>query len=201
MMKKMVLYCLALGLLFFETGWAKGFEAELSVGNTSIDGGVHFKNEIAGGGFWKAGSSVIYTDDDETEYKWAELDFRVGSDTWQPGLTTEVGLKTIFGDAEDNGYSGDVGALAFSGRIGYVFPTTMLPLPLEVFGSLSYAPEILSFRDTDDYMAYEIGAGVRIVQNASIILKYVAYDMDMETGTRGWNFDDDALRIGLVMRF
>lgn len=199
-MKKILLLILILGFWTAGTTWADGYEADLTAGNTSIQGGLHFKRDLANG-FWKAGASALYTDDDDTEYKWLELDFTVGSDTLRPGLSCEVGLKGIVGDAEYSRFSGDVGALAFAGQVGYVLPIPQIPTPIEVFGGLAYAPEIMSFRDTDEYLAYYLGVGVRIVTNASIILKYSSYDVDMEAGPGAWNLDDEAIRLGLVMRF
>jgi hypothetical protein len=200
MMKKALLCILILGVCMITNSWADGYETELTAGNTSIQAGIHYKKELANG-FWKAGAAGLYTDDDDTEYQWLELDFSVGSDTLKPGLTAEVGIKGIIGDAEENRFSGDVGALAFSGQVGYVFSPNNIPTPLEVFAGLTYAPEIMSFRDTEDFLAYYFGIGVRIVQNASIILKYSAYDVDMEAGPGEWDLDENAIRLGLVMRF
>ena len=198
-MRKIVLLLLVFTGLIASPCWAAGVEAELSVGNTSVEGGVHFINDMANG-FWKAGGSVLYTDDDYTEYKWLELDFTVGNEL-VPGLTCEVGLKGIAGEAEDYGVTGDVGAVAFAGRVVYVFPKQGMPVPVEAFAGLAYAPEILSFQDTEDYLAGYIGIGVRIVRNATIILKYNAYDVDLESGPGKWNLDDGQFRLGLVMRF
>ncbi len=199
-MRKILLFPMVLLWLTAGVCWASGFDADLTVGSASIEGGFHIKNDL-GNGFWRAGGSALYTDDDNTEYRWLELDFTVGSETMVPGLTAEVGIKGVFGEAEDYGFSGDVGAAAFAGRIGYVFPQRSMPVPIEVFAGLAYAPEIMSFRDTEEYLAYFIGVGVRIVQNASIILKYNAYDVDMEQGPGNWDLDDSQFRLGLVMRF
>lgn len=199
-MRKIPLFLMVCLWLSASACWASGYDADLTVGGASIEGGFHLKNDLANG-FWRAGGSVLYTDDDNTEYKWVELDFTVGSETMQPGLTAEVGLKGVFGEAEDYGVSGDVGAMAFAGRVGYVFGQRSMPVPIEVFAGLAYAPEIMSFRDTEKYLAYFTGVGVRIVPNASIVLKYNAYDVDMERGPGPWNLDDSQFRLGLVMRF
>lgn len=181
-------------------GWADGFDADLTVGNTSIEGGFHMKKDLTNG-FWRAGGTALYTDDNDTDYKWIEGDFTVGSETLQPGLTCELGLKAVVGDAEDKRDSGDVGAAAFAGRVGYILPFQGMPIPIEVFGSVAYAPEILSFRDTKEYLAYQIGVGFRVVQNATIVLKYNMYDVDMESNGRKWDIDNSNYRFGLVMRF
>jgi YfaZ precursor len=200
MMKKVGIFMMVGILSWAGACWAEGYEAGLAVGNTSIDAGLHYQRDMANG-FWKAGGSALYTDDDNTDYKWVELDFTVGSNALQTGLSCEVGLKGIVGQAEDVGLSGDVGALAFSTQASYLIPARAIPVPLEVFGGISYAPEILSFKDTQSYLAYHLGIGVRIVPNASIILKYVNYDVDMESGRRQWDLDDSVIRLGLVMRF
>jgi len=199
-MRKILLCMMVIAGLTAGHCWAEGYDADLTVGNTSIEGGFHFKKDLTNG-FWRAGATALYTDDNDTDYKWAELDFTVGSETMQPGLTCEVGLKGVVGNAEDNGVSGDVGAMAFAGRVGYVFPQGGMPVPIEVFAGIAYAPEIMSFRDTEKYLAYQIGIGVRIVPNASIVLKYNAYDVDMDSEGRKWDIDNSNIRFGLVMRF
>jgi hypothetical protein len=199
-MRKVLLFMMVLAGLAIGPCWADGYDADLTVGNTSIEGGFHLKKDLANG-FWRTGGTVLYTDDSDTDYKWLELDFTVGSETMQPGLTCEVGLKGVAGDGEDQGLDGDIGAMAFAGRVGYIFPQRGMPVPVEVFAGIAYAPEILSFRDTEQYLAYHIGIGVRIVQNASIVLKYNAYDVDMDSEGRKWDIDNSNFRFGLVMRF
>jgi hypothetical protein len=199
-MKKILLLMMIVCIMAVGPCLAAGLDADLTVGSDSIEGGLHFKNDLANG-FWRAGGSALYTDDDDMEYKWLEFDFTVGSETLAPGMTCDVGVKGIMGEAEDLGFSGDVGAVAFAGRMAYLFPPQRTPVPIEVFAGFAYAPQILSFRDTEEYLAYHIGVGVRIVQNASIILKYNSYDVDLETTSRTWELDDSNIRLGLAMRF
>ena len=190
-----VLVMAAAGLSRADSG-----ELNLNAGNTSVLGGVHYKRDLPSG-YMKAGLSGLYTDDDDLEYKWVQAKFAMGSDTIRPGLTMEVGLDGIMGDAEERGFSGDVGALPFTGYIGYTFPRRVMPLPLEVFGGLSYAPEVLSFRDTDDFLSYRFGVGVEVIPSASVRLEYQYYDVDMEEGPGPWNMDDSVFRVSVVMRF
>ena len=189
-------------IVFSVTGqsFANSWEAYLNAGSTSAAGGVRYKKDLATG-YIKTGVSGIYTDDDDVEYKWAAFTFAVGRENIQPGLTCEVGFKGIIGDGEEAIFSGDIGALAFDGYIGYLFPKHIMPLPLEVYGGLSYAPEVLSFRDTDDFVSYRLGVGLRIVQYTSVNLEYAGIDVDMEEGPGPWNLDDSVVRLGLTMRF
>lgn len=181
-------------------GLANEWEANLSAGTDSVFGGIAYKKAM-NAGYMKADVSGLYADEDDLNYKWAEFKFMVGSETLISGLTCEVGLDGMFGDAEDDGYSGDVGALAFTGYVGYLFSERVMPIPLEIFGGLTFSPEVLSFRDTKNYFSYRLGVGVRIIPNATISLEYIDYEMEMEAGPGEWKLDDDAIRLGLTMRF
>lgn len=200
MVRKIVVRLAVFVFVVSGTGMADGWEANLNAGGTSVIGGIHHKRDL-NNGYMKAGVSGVYTDDNDVEYKWAEFKFVVGREDIQPGLTCEVGLKGIVGDAKENRFSGDLGALAFNGHVGYLFPMRVIPIPLEVFSGVSYAPGVLSFRDTDEFISYNLGIGLRVMKNASVIFEYSAFDVDMESGPGPWNLDDGVFRLGLAMRF
>jgi len=179
---------------------ANSLELDLTAGSTSVSGGVHYKNYVESG-YFRVGGSVVHTDDDEVEYTIGSLDLTVGSDTLMPGLSCDVGLRGIYGTAEDGNVSGDVGALGFTGGVGYLFPSDMIPIPVEVFGGLTWAPGPLAFIDTEDYLEFNAGVGVRIIRNASIVASYTHYRIEMESGPGDWTLKDDVFRLGLAMRF
>ncbi len=200
-MKKILPIILLAGLLISSQCWADGYETALTVNNDSIYGDFQIVTNMADG-FWKTGISGIYTEDNDTNYKWAEVGFTVGSDAFYRGLTCEVGLKGLLGKAEDNDFSGDVGAVAFTGRVTYDFAQQLtLPGSFKVFGGIDYANKILSFQDTEDYMALHLGLGVPLFEHASVIMEYSNYDMDMNDGPGHWSLNDDEFRIGLSMKF
>jgi hypothetical protein len=149
-------------------------------------------------GYLKYGITGVYNDDDDADYQWGTFQVLVGSDTLTPGLWAEVGLKALYGSAEEGLYSGDIGAVAFTGRMGYLLP---LQFPVEVFGGLSYAPGPLSFLDSESFSEITIGIGLRIIQNAGIEISYHAYNVEMEEGPGSWEFDDSAVRFGISMHF
>lgn len=200
MMLRITMFMIMIGLSAHSLCWASGWEGNLSAGSTSVQGGIHYKKDL-NTGYMKTGISALFTDDGDMEYDWAQLKFAVGSDNIRPGLTMEVGLDGIIGEAENNGFSGDVGAVAFTGYIGYLFPKQIIPIPLRIYGGLSYAPEALSFRDTENYLSYHFGVGVQVVRNASVNLEFHEYDVDMKAGPGHWNLDDDVIRFALVMHF
>lgn len=200
-MKKTAIMFFLAGLFICNHCWADGYEGALAVGSGSIRGDFQIVKSMADG-FWKTGVSGVYTEKSEKKYKWGELGFRVGSDVLQPGLTCEVGLKGLLGKAERNVFSGDVGALAFTGRISYDFAQQMvLPGAFEVFMDLDYANDILSFQDTENYVGLCFGIGVPLFQHAAVFMDYSIYDMDMTSGPGHWNMEDDLFRVGLSMSF
>lgn len=201
MMKKTALIILLAGFFMCGHCRAEAFEAKVMVSGHSIRADIHSVQKMADG-FWKAGVSGVYTEDDDTEYKWGELRFMVGSDVMNPGLTCEVGLKGIFGKAEERGFSGDVGTVAFSGLASYDLAQQMaLPGSFEVYMGLDYANEILSFMDIEDYLAFHVGVDIPLFERASVIMEYSVYDMDMKSGPGAWDLDDDRFRIGLSLSF
>ncbi len=125
----------------------------------------------------------------------------VGSDTLRPGLNIDVGLRSIFGETEDMGRSGDVGTIAFSAYVDYLFDKAVTVVPLEVFGGFSLAPEIMSFWDCENFREFKVGLGIRIIKNASVQVAYTNHRIEMESGPGDWMLNEDVVRAGIVLRF
>lgn len=181
-------------------GMAEEWEIDLSAGNESVTGGIHDKSYLDTG-YFRIGGSGLYNDDDDTEYKWASFDLTVGSDTLSPGLFCEVGLRAIGGDVDEQSNSGDVGLVAFSLAGGYLFPKETTIIPLEVFSNLTWSPDPLAFLDTEEFLEFNLGVGIRIIKNASVIATYSNYHLEMNSGPEDWTLNDDAIRVGVVLRF
>ena len=198
-MRKILLF-----LLMFEltmVGWcvAGEYEVGLTVGEHSINGGLQYKKHTMNG-YWKTGGAALYVDKDNAEYQWLDLDFVVGSETLLPGMGVEVGFKGLLGEVEKF-RSGDVGAIGFTGRVSYTFFREMTFVPIEIYGGFTYAPEVLSFLDTENVFNYKLGVAVYVVENAAIVTEYNAYDIDMNSGGGDWEFSDNEFRFGLKLRF
>lgn len=200
MMMKKLFVGLAVWMAMTGVSMAQSFEFQLDAGSKSLSAGAHYRTYVAQG-FVKGGIIGVYTDDDETEYQWGGLRLVAGNDTLVPGLTCEVGLVALFGDAEDRRHEGDVGALAFEVQGRYVFSERVFPIPIELFSSIRYAPDLLSFRDTDSYGEFNLGVGVELIKNASVVATYTKYQVDFEEGPGSWDLDEDVLRAGIVLRF
>lgn len=195
-----IMVTLALLLALSTVGAAEEWEIDLSAGNESVTGGVHDKSYLDSG-YLRIGGSGLYSDDDELEYKWASLDLMVGSDTLSPGLFCEVGLRGIGGAVDEEPDSGDVGLIGFAFAAGYLFPKEVTMIPLEVFSSLTWSPDPLAFLDSEAFLEFNLGVGLRIIKNASVIATYSNYHVEMKSGQEDWTLNDDAFRLGVVLRF
>jgi hypothetical protein len=201
MFKKLMTTLLTLMLILSaETAAAESMDFELQAGSSSVAGSVDYRRPLYDG-YMKMGISGLHSDSDSTEYHWGALQLLVGSDTLAPGFWAEVGFKGIFGSVEEDAYSGDIAVLGFSGNVGYTFPSYRIPIPVELFGGVTYAPDPLAFMDTSMFTEITFGIDMRLIQQASIELSYHIYNIDLDEGPGRWNFDDNALRFGIVMRF
>ncbi len=195
-----IMAALALLLVTSTVSAAEEWEIDLSAGDDSVTGGVHDKSYLDSG-YLRIGGSGLYSDDDKLEYKWASLDLMVGSDTLSPGLFCEVGLRGIGGAVDEEPRSGDVGLIGFAFSAGYLFAKEVTLIPLEVFSSLTWSPDPLAFLDTEELLEFNLGAGLRIIKNASVIATYSNYHVKMNSGQEDWTLNDDAFRLGVVLRF
>jgi len=193
---------MALGLLLLMSGIASAetWRFDLNAGSDSISGGLHYKAYLDTG-YLRMGGSAVYADDDDISYKWASFDLTVGSDTLRPGLNCDVGLRSIFGNAEDRTRSGDIGAIGFTVLADYLFDKQVTFIPLEIFGGFTLAPEIMSFWDSEDFSEVKVGVGIRIMKNASVQISYTDNRLNMKSGPGDWILHEDAFRAGIAMRF
>ncbi|MBR9982492.1 MAG: hypothetical protein KFF50_15785 [Desulfatitalea sp.] len=199
MLRALILTLVAL-LLMGGVAVAGEWEVGLNAGAHSISANVHHKTYMHNG-YFRVGGAGVYADDDPKEYKWGSIDFLVGSDMLQPGLNVEIGLRGLLGSAENRNVSGDFGAVAFTGGVGYYFSPQVMPIPVELFSSVTWAPSPLCFKDADRYLEFNVGAGLRIISTASIRISYTAHRVEMKSGPGDWELKDDAIRLGIVMRF
>lgn len=199
MMRKLFIVLIVL-ILMNSIAAAETWRFDLNAGTDSISGGIHYKAYLDTG-YLRMGGSGVYADEDSTEYRWASFDLTVGSDTLRPGLNIDVGLRSIFGDADDIGRSGDIGVVGFTVFADYLFDKEITFIPLEVFGGFTLAPEIMSFWDSEDFSEVKLGVGIRIMKNASIQFSYTNNRVNMKSGPGDWTLNENAYRAGIVMRF
>lgn len=223
---KIKFIAIVIGLFVFLVNpfcWAGEYEVELMAGDSTFETGMHYKHRLAGG-FLNAGGYYLQTDDDDLEYQRWLVDFTFGSEMIATDMICEIGLASIFGDAEKQIVSSelvvneatgaepvavettetinsDLAAVAFIAKIGYLFPEDMLTFPFELYGRIIYAPSSICFGDTEDYLSYQVGVGVRIIEYVSFTMQYTTFDVAFESGAHKWDFDEDNFQLGLIFRF
>lgn len=224
--KIMKILFIVMGLLVFimnSVCCADEYEIELMAGDSTFETGIHYKEKLPYG-FIKAGGYYLQTDEDNLEYQRWLVDFTFGSEMISTGMIWEMGLAGIFGKAEKDviytelvvdettgadpvgeeateTYSSDLCVVAFITKIGYFFPEDVMTFPLELYGRIIYAPGSICFGDTENYLSYQLGAGIRIVKYASFMMQFSAFDVGLESGEHNWDFDDSSVQLGLVFRF
>jgi hypothetical protein len=179
---------------------AQTLDLDLKAGSSSLTGSINVRQHL-NRGYLKYGASGMYFDYDATEFRWGALQVMVGNDTLWPGFWAEFGFKGLYGSAEKRIYSGDIGAVAFTGRLGYSTPLGTLPIPLDIIGEISYAPDPLTFMDTDTFSEASLGVGIGIIEQATLEISYHIFDIEMEQGPGSWNIEESALFLGLSLHF
>jgi hypothetical protein len=200
MMKKLC-FAITIWLALTEICLARPTELHLDASNESLSAGGHICSNLEQG-YIKTGIMGVYADDDdETEFKWGGIRVVAGNDTIVKGLTCEVGLFGLVGDAKYRTRSGDIGALAFSIQGKYLFPEHVVRIPIEVFNRIAYAPNLLSFLDTERFFEFSLGAGVQVIKNALVTLTYTRHQVDLDSEQSSWDLDENIIRAGIMIRF
>lgn len=127
-----------------------------------------------------AGIGFLYADDDD--FWLASANLAVKDEVGAPGLNLGLGFKGIFGESDVGDEDFTTAALAFQFMAEYDFRESKANLPVSITASLAWAPEILSFSDTEDYFEFYSAVYLHINYWASIFIGYrdieIEYDND-----------------------
>ncbi len=108
-------------------------------------------------------------------------------------LTFGVGVKTYLGSL-DNG--DDILALAIGGQVRYTIPGTM---PMAIYLSAYYAPEITSFSDSEDVVDYQFGFQIEALPQT---IAFVGIrQLEVSDGNSDYELDDDRIHFGIRLTF
>lgn len=146
------------------------------------------------------GGGFLYSDD-KTEYWLASLNFSVKDEVFTPALSLGLGLKGVFGNTDFVTFDRDTAALAFQFLGDYDLRKTSVNIPISIFASLAYAPEIISFSDTDRYFDFYTGAAFHINYFAAVYAGYRDIEIDYKAGGIKNKLSDDAFFIGITISF
>jgi len=146
------------------------------------------------------GGGFLYSDD-KTKYWLANLYVAVKDEVFTPALGLGLGLKGVFGNTDFVTFDRDTAALAFQFLGDYDFRKTSVNIPISIFASVAYAPEILSFSDTDRYFDIYTGAAFHINYFAAVYVGYRDIEIDYKAGGIKNELSDDAFFLGITISF
>ena len=200
-MKKLttLLMMMLLAVFFTQPVAADPWRAELHAGTTSVFAGLDYKGYLSSG-YYRTGVDVSYNDHDNEEYRIVDGRFLVGSETLAPNLQCELGLKVLLGNVQEGPAEADITAIGFMGRVAFLMPENVLPIPVRLSATLSGAPSPLSMVDLETYSDFTTDISFFVVENAALVIGYHSQHYKLESDG-DWKANDDAITIGLELNF
>lgn len=135
----------------------------------------------------------LYNDDDETKLGSLGFDF-VGEPGNLAGFRAGAGARLYLGKTDSQI---DFINLALGLRAEYTIPQLQ---GLGVAGQIHYAPQILSFRDSERLLESEVRLTYAILPKLTLYVKYQNIRLDIEDRS-GHSTVDDGIRIGFIGSF
>jgi hypothetical protein len=124
------------------------------------------------------GAGFLYADDDD--FWLANVNLAVKDEVGAPGLNLGLGFKGIFGESDVADDDLTTAALAFQFLAEYDFRESTANLPVSITASLGWAPDIISFSDTEDYFEFYSAVYLHINYWASIFIGYRDIEIEYE---------------------
>lgn len=179
---------LALGVVVAAQANADTFEGSLSneavKADVSLDQGTYFLD--VGG--------MYHTDDGKYGYVGAHIEDKDTAKDYP--LQIGIGARLLAVDTK-KGADDDGMAVGLGGFYRFTFPKANR---FSVYGSLYYAPEVLSFQNIDNMYQAEIRGEYRTLRNARVFVRYGLTNVDLD----GYNSDAEmnkSIGLGVVTYF
>lgn len=97
------------------------------------------------------------------------------------GMSIGMGVKTSFTE--------NYAAIPLGLEFAYKIPAPGL-IPMQLNGSLYYAPAVLSMRDADNYLEYRISYDIEIIKNGYITIGYRNIDTNYEGSNADFTYNE-----------
>ncbi len=111
-----------------------------------------------------------------------------------PALTVGMGMKLVYTSIEDE----DFYALPLGIHVRYRLPVEAVPF--YVGGRFYYSPQVLSFQDAKNYMEYQIGLDVMLIDRAGVTAGYRKIDTNFDISDGDATFNESWF-LGVKFRF
>ena len=194
-----------IGLIVFLTiaisgvAFANTYQLELNASHSSVEARFDIVQDLDAG-ILITGIGGVYNDNDD-DYKIADVKVAIGSEMLIPGLNCALGFKGLLGEIEFDNFDVDCGAIGFLFSAVYDIPKTVVTIPLQILSEITVAPRPLCFIDSDKYVEMKAGLGINILENAAIIVGYKHIDIHFDEGLANRKMSDDVISIGYRLSF
>jgi hypothetical protein len=145
------------------------------------------------------GAGFLYSDDDD--FWLTNLNVSIKDEVFAPGLNLGLGFKGVFGESDIIDEDLTTLALAFQFLFGYDFRETNAKLPVSITANIGWAPDIISFSDTEEYFEFYTAVYLHINYWASIFIGYRNIDIDYEKHSKDFEGEHDAFYFGARLNF
>ncbi len=145
------------------------------------------------------GAEFLYSDDDD--FWLSNLNLAIKDEVFATGLNLGLGFEGIFGETDIVDKDLTTLALAFLFLAEYDFRETGAKLPVSLIARLGWAPDILSFDDTEGYFEFYTAVYLHINFWASIFVGYRDIEIEYENGSKDQKLDHDSFYIGARISF
>jgi len=178
---------------------AANTSVELNVNDDEVQANIDVRTDpfqtplIVGAGF-------LYSDNGK-EYWISNIHAAVQDQVLVPALSLGLGLKGLFGNTDFGPRDFDTSALAFQFMGDYDFRKTAANLPLSVGAGFDYAPEVLSFGDTDEYKYFYSQLAFHINEYAAVFVGYRDLEIDYKDSGDRAELSEDAVYLGVGFTF
>jgi hypothetical protein len=145
------------------------------------------------------GGGFLYSDDNDGADIWlSNVNIAIKDEVGTPGLNLGLGFKGIIGETDANVDDFTTLALAFQFLAEYDFRESGANLPISIAASMAWAPEILSFSDTEEYVEFYTAVYIHLNYWASIFVGYRDIEIEYEDDVEG---EHDAFYFGARLTF
>jgi hypothetical protein len=146
------------------------------------------------------GGGFLYSEDDE-DYWIANFQVSVVDEVYVPALQLGIGLQAVFGSADYPTRDYDIAALPFTFIAGYDLRKAKINWPISFLAHFEFAPAILSFSDTDEYLRFTLNGYFHINHFAAVYIGYRDLSIDFKDGSTSEKLSDGAGYLGIRLSF
>jgi hypothetical protein len=196
-MKKIIVQIVFITILASTTSFASMYDLELNASRSDVEA-RYSANLPLDTGIFSTGLGVIYRDDD---YRIADMKLTLGKKLLAPELRLSLGIKGVLGNVERDQKEGDLMAVGVLAEARYPIPQTISPIPIEVSGGVSFAPDPFCFSDSERYLEVRTSLDFRVVENGAIILGYRYIHARLDDDQGQWKISDAVFFVGYRLRY